>query len=76
MNRVLITNPFIGICHMQVCAEKDVTDKEVLEICNRDNPAGIELGWAEVIRDDKDRPQNNPVQCEGRRHRHHLLVSC
>jgi hypothetical protein len=34
MERVEITKAFMGICTMQVCAEKDATDKEILEVCN------------------------------------------
>ena len=26
MDRVQVTGPFVGICHMQVCAVKDATD--------------------------------------------------
>lgn len=53
MNRIVVTRPFIGICGMQICAVNDVTDEEILEVCNRENPAGISNGWSEVIREVK-----------------------
>jgi hypothetical protein len=31
MNRVVVTRHMIGICAMQVCAEHDVTDEEILK---------------------------------------------
>jgi hypothetical protein len=47
--RIIITIPFHGICHMQVCAEKDVTDEEILKICNEQNPSGTINGWSTVL---------------------------
>ena len=49
MNRVVITRKMVGICHMQVCVEKDCSDEEILEVCNSENPAGTSAGWCEVI---------------------------
>lgn len=74
MERVTITRPFVGICHMQVCAESDVTDEEILAVCNRDNPSGTSNGWSQVHRrcDDKQ----GPVTCASNKARTHFLVSC
>ncbi len=52
--RMLVARPMIGICHMQVCVEKDCSDEEILEFCNRENLAGTSNGWARVIREDED----------------------
>jgi|LSQX01.1.fsa_nt_gb hypothetical protein len=72
MERVIVTNPFIGLLYMQVCAAKDVTDEEVLDACNLLNPSGTSLGWCEVKRDG----EGGPVQCADYDDRIHLLVSC
>ena len=72
MNRIITSTPVLGICHMQVCAEKDVTDDEVLTHCNRDNPSGTSNGWSSVVRDGK----NAPVPCHYDSQRLHILVGC
>jgi len=76
MNKVIITKPMQGICHMQVCAEKDTSDEEILDVCNRENPSGTKAGWSEVIRNDKEHPVNNPVTCDDHSSRTHFLVVC
>lgn len=70
--RVVITKSILGICHMQVCAERDATDVEILDVCNRDNPSGTSLGWCEVIREGKGRP----IACADDATRTHFLVVC
>jgi len=81
MNRVIVTNPFNGICGMQVCCVKDATDEEILEVCNRENPSGTENGWGDVLRqvikdDIWATEKNMPVQCEDYEDRIHIIVLC
>ena len=76
MNKVVITKPVMGICHMQVCAEKDSTDEDILEVCNSENPSGTSGGWSFVIRKDEKYPQCDPVQCVDDRDRLHFMVGC
>jgi hypothetical protein len=70
--RILVTRAMCGICHMQVCVVKDATDEEILEVCNRENPAGTSLGWGTVCRGD----EHAPVICDDDPERLHLMVSC
>ena len=78
--RVLITKSFLGLCSMQVCAEKDATDEEILEVCNRENPSGTQNGWCDVRRevlDDSVRTAATlPVPCDKYPERLHFLVLC
>lgn len=75
--RVVITRPFVGLVGMQVCAVKDVSDEEVLRVCNLENPSGTSLGWCNVIRQaGLDRQQQNPVACSDDPGRLHFLVGC
>jgi hypothetical protein len=81
MNRVLISNPLCGIFHMQVCAEADATDEEILAVCNLENPSGTTNGWTTVIRrdDPEDASEGQtlaPVRCETHPERLHFLVGC
>lgn len=73
MERIVITKAILGICHMQVCCERDATDKEILEVCNWRNPSGTQAGWTTVIRDDS---KMGPVQCQAYPDRIHMLISC
>jgi hypothetical protein len=75
MKRIIITNPFHGICHMQVCAEKNATDEEILKVCNKENPSGTTNGWSTVLRNEED-PNMNPVKCADNPNRLHLLIQC
>lgn len=72
MDRVVVTIPVMGICHMQVCAVKDATHEEILEVCNRENFSGTSNGWNEVCADNG----REPIQCEDDENRIHYLVSC
>jgi hypothetical protein len=75
--RVIITAPFVGIFHMQVCATLDATDEEILSVCNAENPSGTEMGWAEVIREANAEADNmKPVVCATHSDRRHFLVMC
>ena len=80
MERVEVTQVFIGICHMQVCAEKNATDEEILAICNRENPSGTTAGWAYVLRADEEWCEETlnsaPVTCQEHPKRLHFLVAC
>lgn len=74
--RVIVTKFFNGIASMQVCAVADATDEEILSVCNAENPSGTSLGWCEVVRQDLDHPNRNPVACADDASRVHLLVYC
>lgn len=74
MDTVHITQSFVGICHMQVCATADATDKEILAVCNDENPAGTTGGWQTVHRGAAG--PKAPVACAQDARRVHLLVSC
>lgn len=74
--RVLVTNIFCGLFYMQVCAVDDVTDEEILEVCNRENPSGTTGGWCGVVRDNSHPAGENaaPGKCEDHTGRTHFLV--
>ena len=76
--RVEVSRPIIGAYGMQVCAVKDATDDEILEVCNRDNPSGTTNGWGRVYRSDcrESGGFDGPVQCGNNPDRLHFLVSC
>lgn len=68
---------FANLIFMQVCAHKDATDNEILEVCNLENPAGTENGWSAVRHeDDSQWGATAPVQCADDPTRTHYLVSC
>ena len=72
MARVVITRSVLGFAFMQVCAVKDVTDEEILEVANVQNPSGTELGWVRVHRGE----DKTLVQCLDDPGRLHFIVSC
>jgi len=77
VNRVVVSNPFVGILGMQVCAVKDATDEEILKVCNHENPAGTSNGWGSVMRsDDEFFGKTAPVQCADHEDRLHIIVVC
>ncbi len=81
MERVVITRPLFSVATMQVCAVADATDEEILEVCNRENPTGLENGWNEVVREANEgsifKNENKlPVQCADDPGRTHFLVLC
>lgn len=79
-NRVTVARGMVGIFGMQVCAVSDATDEEILEVCNKENPAGTTNGWGTVVRkieEDTFTTENMlPVQCEKEPDRIHFLVLC
>jgi hypothetical protein len=76
-DRVVITNPYNGIVHMQVCAVNDATEEEILATCNRENPSGTSSGWCRVCRDDDEFWGNvGPVACEDDPGRTHYMIAC
>jgi hypothetical protein len=77
MPRIVVTRSIVGIAHMQVCAEADVTDEEILAVCNRENPSGTEYGWSRVCRaDDEFWGKTAPTPCADDPTRTHFLVAC
>jgi len=72
MEKVIVANPFVGICHMLVCAENSATDDEILAVCNRENSSGTTNGWSFVVRDG----EGTPVVCDTYPDRLHILVGC
>lgn len=76
MNRVEIVAPFVSLIAMRVCAVKDASDEEVLEVCNRDNHAGTQLGWCTVARENYEREEARPITCSENADRVHLMVLC
>lgn len=77
MNRVVVTNIFVGVCHMQVCAVQDASDEEILAVCNRENPSGTSLGWTQVRRGSTGEYAHcAPVECEQDPIRIHYVVAC
>lgn len=81
MNKVIVTAPVLGVCMMQVCAEKDATDEEILGVCNGENPSGTRHGWTSVIREVEEgcmfrTEKALPVKCSDYPDRRHFLVLC
>lgn len=77
--RVVVTRAMVGICHMQVCAESDATDDEILSVCNSENPSGTTNGWSSVCRDVKPHRTFGdcaPKTCADDPKRTHFLVAC
>jgi len=74
MNRVQVTIPFLGIFYMQVCAESDATDEEILKVANRDNPSGTRNGWSTVVRENHENEKLRPVVCEDYPNRKHFIL--
>ena len=72
MERIVMTSPLVGICHMQLCAKADVPDDELLAFANRANPSGTTLGWSTVVRSE----EGKPVQCKDDPKRTHFLLRC
>lgn len=83
MRKVTITRWVVGICGMQVCAKNNITDEEILDVCNSQNPSGTSGGWSAVVRekdqsffrDEKNEPSDLPVQCNDE-NRTHFIVLC
>lgn len=72
-DEIIVSRPFVGLCHAQLCAPADATDAALLEVANRDNPSGTKAGWTRVIRDG----EGDPVPCaDDPLTRRHFLVRC
>lgn len=71
-----VVSGFHGIAGMIICGPKDSTEAEILEACNRLNPSGTSNGWSVVVTDDKEYPQNNPIECQQDSSRMHWIVYC
>lgn len=81
MKRIEVTRGIVGLCHMQVCAEPNVTDEEILAVCNQENPSGTSHGWVSVVREDCESDvwpakDMHPVPCSDDPARIHFLVAC
>jgi len=81
MDRIVVISCFAGLFGMRVCAEADVTDGEILEVCNRENPSGTSCGWSAVVREAEEgspfkREDTLPVHCDKYPERLHFLVLC
>lgn len=82
MKRVEIANPFVGICHMQVCAVPDASDDEILALCNCENSSGTTNGWSTVIRENHPPSELwpidriKPINCPQYKGRKHFVVWC
>ncbi len=83
MNRVIVTKGMMdaswglyALAYMQICAEVDATDSEILEVCNRENPSGTTNGWSRVVRTNPNNKKLEPIQCEDHPTRMHYLVAC
>jgi hypothetical protein len=79
--RVIVTRPMVGLVAMQVCAVADVTDEEILAVCNTENPSGTSGGWSKVLREITpgslyDAKDCLPTQCSDHSDRLHFLVLC
>jgi len=75
--RVIITRAIVGVCHMQVCVASDVTDDEILAVCNSENPAGTLNGWSHICREnDEFWGKTEPNSCANYPGRMHYLVCC
>lgn len=78
MERVVVSRPVTeNITAMQVCAEVDATDEEILEVCNKDNPSGTTNGWTRVVRGAGEGMVGAlPVICADDPGRTHFFVLC
>jgi hypothetical protein len=50
LKRVEVISDYYGLTCMQVCVVHDASDKEILGVCNRENPSGTSAGWNKVVR--------------------------
>lgn len=81
-DRVVVNKLWTGLTSMEVCAVNDATDKEILQVCNRDNPAGTTNGWTVVVRGDNELKEHRlaetakPVPCADHEGRTHFIVLC
>jgi hypothetical protein len=78
--RVVVTRPIVGFCHMQVCAVNDASDEEVLGAANSQNPSGTTAGWTRIVRSPEDAfgaTNCGPVPCaDSPGGRTHYMLVC
>lgn len=72
MDRIIITQPILGIYNMQVCAHKDVLEEEILEYCQKHNPSGTKNGWTSISYEENQ----CPVKCNDNPDRIHYILIC
>ena len=75
MTQNMLTDSLFGVAAMSVCAQKDATDEEILDVCNIENPSGTTNGWSGVVREDEDHYQG-ALQCADNKDRLHFIVTC
>lgn len=76
MKKAIVTNPMIGLCFMQVCADKEATDEEILAVANAENPSGTTNGWSEVVHENHENKKLRPVVCSDDPNRNHFILIC
>lgn len=76
MRRVEVAKGVHGIAYMIACCEKDCTNEEILTECENLNPSGTRNGWSYVFREDHERENQRPVQCQENKDRLHFIVGC
>jgi hypothetical protein len=85
MERIEITNPFVNIYTMQICAEEDVTVEEVVEYANTYNPTGTSGRWSPILTEEEvpkhwlgkfTADKFIPVECSQYAGRKHYLLVC
>ena len=61
----------------QVCCPKDWTDEQIVELANRDNPAGTESGWT-IVRHGDACLQGDPERnvCADNDQHVHVALTC
>lgn len=72
MAGIIVTRPYVGICHMQLCGPADASDAELLAVANAENPSGTQHGWASIVREG----EGAPVPCKDEPGRRHYLAEC
>ena len=73
---VVVTQPFVGLLYMQVCAYGEVSPERVQERANELNPAGTRNGWFIITEDNEDHGPKGPVQCAQDPARVHWMLNC
>lgn len=78
---VVVTRPWVGLLHMQVCAHKDVAHDVIESEANRQNPAGTTGGWFLVVEgsehfDPEKDAKALPVACADDSDRLHYMLVC
>ena len=78
MEKVIQTVAFVNIYTCQVCAEKDLTDEEVVQLLEESNPTGTSNGWSSIVREVTDVFDEScmPKPCADYPDRMHYLVTC